>query len=99
MSYYELVDNSKLIEIYFNNKDKNKLYYEIKELILGIDIYMVVLYKMLDVEFVNFDRKKGLYDYFKKISCIRYEENMYDYVENINIFSYFCLGVVRNWND
>lgn len=99
MSYYELVDNSKLIEVYFNNKDINKLYYEIKELILGNDIYMVVLYKMLDVEFVSFDRKKGIYDYFKKISCIGYEENMYDYVENINIFIYFCLSVVRNWND
>uniref|UniRef100_A0A8W8LXR6 WSC domain-containing protein n=1 Tax=Magallana gigas TaxID=29159 RepID=A0A8W8LXR6_MAGGI len=98
-SYYELADNSKLIETYPNNKDNNKPYYEIKEPISGIDTYMVASYKMLDVESVNFDRKKGSYDHLKKTSRIRHEENTYDHAENINTSSYSCLGAARNWND
>lgn len=98
-SYYELADNSKLIETYPNNKDNNKPYYEIKEPISGNDTYMVASYKMLDVESVNFGRKKGSYDHLKKTSRIVHEENTYDHAENINTSSYSCLGAARNWND
>uniref|UniRef100_A0A8W8MIS8 Uncharacterized protein n=1 Tax=Magallana gigas TaxID=29159 RepID=A0A8W8MIS8_MAGGI len=98
-SYYELADNSKLIETYPNNKDNNQPYYEIKEPISGNDTYMVVSYKMLDVESVNFDRKKGSYDHLKKTSRIGHEENTYDHAENINESSYSCLGAAKNWND
>lgn len=40
--------------------------YDIKE--IENDVYMVVLYKMLDRDFVYLGRKKEFYDYFIRLS-------------------------------
>lgn len=98
-SYYELADNSKLIETYSKNKDNSKSYYEIKEPISGNDTHMVASYKILDGESVNFDRNKDSYDHLRETSRFRHEEHTYDHAGNVNESSYSCAEAARNWND
>lgn len=52
---------------------------------------MVVGYKNRDIESVYFYGMNDLYDYFREIYCIRYNDDIYDYIDVI------ILGLIMKW--